>query len=154
MGKVFILLPTKSGIFLPQQQLMELLMTGQYIGYIVYVGFLQQNQYLSPSMPRVFYAPTSQKVACVQLLPPPLVQGKRVAVHRLPVWKGDLFGYNDIPLHQACRPDYLVNVDFLPLSSIRQVKNPITTINPPPHLTAAACKTILWDVIIKPTHCF
>ena len=39
MGKVFILLPTKSGIFLPQQQLMELLMTGQYIGVYSVRGF-------------------------------------------------------------------------------------------------------------------
>ena len=38
-GKFFILLPTKSGIFLPEQQLMELLMTGQYIGVYSVRGF-------------------------------------------------------------------------------------------------------------------
>ena len=38
-GKLFILLPTKSGIFLPEQQLMELLMTGQYIGVYSIHGF-------------------------------------------------------------------------------------------------------------------
>lgn len=32
-------LPTKSGIFLPQQQLMELFMTGQYIGVYSIRGF-------------------------------------------------------------------------------------------------------------------
>ena len=38
-GKFFILLPKKSGIFLPEQQLMELLMTGQYIGVYSIRGF-------------------------------------------------------------------------------------------------------------------
>lgn len=45
-GKFFILLPTKSGIFLPEQQLMELLMTGQYIGVYGIRGFFT-TKYIS-----------------------------------------------------------------------------------------------------------
>lgn len=68
MGKVFILRPTKSGIFLPQQYL-TLHDWPVFWLYSVH-GFFKQSQFISPSIMardfncRVFYAPFPEGILC------------------------------------------------------------------------------------------